>query len=123
MTMRRPPPALAAEWRQRLKDDGFDDHEDPSGRLRTVGPQRGVDPVTLMEGNGHWLRSAEYHDLLLAAMHAPSFTQRWSPRQRQVLELHAEGRSYRDIRRVTGCGHGFDTATVAAFRREVGIRE
>ena len=122
MTMRRPPPALAAEWRQRLKDDGFDDHEDSSGRLRTVGPQRGVDPVTLMEGNGHWLRSAEYFDVLASAMHSPAFVVDWPPRQREVIELHVQGMSYREIRRKTGCAHGFDTRAVAAFRKKAGIR-
>ena len=117
--MSRPTSTLAAEWRKRLADSGFDDHEDASGRLRTVGPQRGVNAAG--EGNGHYLQADSYYDLLLAAMASPQFVFRWSPRQRRVIEMHVAGDSFRKIRLRMRCGHGWDLETVKAFRKEAGV--
>jgi hypothetical protein len=117
--MTRPSPALAAAWRRRLAASGFDDHEDATGRLRVVGPQRGVNAAG--EGNGHWLRSSDYYDLLLAAMQDRQFVTRWSPRQRRVIEMHVEGQTYRQIKAELDPHGRLTNRTIRDFRRLAGV--
>jgi hypothetical protein len=118
--VRRPSPALAAIWRARLAASGFDDHEDATGRLRVVGPQRGVNAVG--EGNGHHARPSEYYDLLLAAMADPEFVRRWPPRKRRVIELHVEGKTFRQIEATLHCRRYYGSVRVVQeFRRQAGV--
>jgi len=120
--VKRPPAALVAVWRAKLVASGFVDQERPDGSLRHCGPREGWDPETGLSGNGHHALAGEYYDLLEAEIASPRFTEEWSPKQRAVIVLHAQGTTHAQIRKVLRCAHTFDVKTVAEFRRRVGIR-
>jgi DNA-binding NarL/FixJ family response regulator len=101
---------LEAEWRQKLKDDGFDDIERLGGELRKNNPRLISFAPPARQVLAEFFRSLE---------HFLTNTKGIPRRDRKILSLYVKGNKPKQIREITGLSDSTVRGTFRAYRRKL----